>query len=154
MIIDVSQLLKEPAGSRRYYELDGVGEPQVRGKVELVRTDRGVFVSGALKSTLQAICSRCLNLFDYTVTQNIREEYLFRAEEGAFVINGQEEIDLSEAVRQYMLLAVPMKPLCRPDCAGLCPGCGHDLNTGLCECLRGDIDPRLAPLASWFKEGA
>ena len=153
MIIDVSQLLKEPAGSHRHYRLDGSGEPPVWGEVELVRTDRGVFVSGALRSTLQAVCSRCLNTFDYPVMQDIKEEYLSKAEEGAFVINAQGEIDLSEAVRQYMLLAVPMKPLCRPDCAGLCPSCGRDLNTGPCECPRGDIDPRLAPLAKWFKDG-
>ena len=153
MIIDVSQLLKEPAGSRRHYELDGIGEPQVQGKVELVRTDRGVFVRGTLRSALRAICSRCLNTFDYPVMQNIEEEYLSKAEEGAFAINAGGEIDLSEAVRQYMLLAVPMKPLCRPDCAGLCPSCGRDLNAGLCECPRGDVDPRLAPLTGWFKDG-
>jgi uncharacterized protein len=153
MIIDVSQLLKEPVGSRRHYELDGIGEPQVKGEVELLRTDRGVFVKGVLRSTLRAVCSRCLAFFNHPITQNIEEEYLSRAEEGAFTIDGQGEIDLSEAVRQCLLLAVPMKPLCRPDCAGLCSRCGHNLNTGQCECPNSDIDPRLAPLASWGKDG-
>jgi uncharacterized protein len=153
MIIDVTQMLKEPAGSRRHYTLDGSGEPPVWGWMELVRTDRGVFISGALKSTIQAICSRCLKPFDYPIVQDIKEEYLLKAEEGAFAINARGEIDLSEALRQYILLAVPMKPLCRPDCAGLCPDCGHDLNAGPCECQRGAIEPRLAPLAGWFKDG-
>ncbi len=153
MIIDVQQLLKEPAGSRRRYELDGDGEPPVWGVVELVRTDRGVFVSGALRSTLRAICSRCLRPFDYPVKQQLEEEYLSKAEEGSFAVNAWGEIDLSEAVRQYILLAVPMKPLCRPDCAGLCPGCGRDLNSGPCECRRDDIAPRMALLASRLKEG-
>jgi uncharacterized protein len=153
MIIDVSQQLKEPVGSRRRYQLDGSGDPPVWGEVELVRTDRGIFLRGTLKSTFRAVCSRCLNAFDYPVTQSIEEEYLSRAEEGAFKIEGHGEVDLSEAVRQYLLLAVPMKPLCKEGCAGLCPRCGHNLNVGPCQCPKSDIDPRLASLASWGKDG-
>lgn len=153
MIIDVSELLKESVGSRRRYQLDGSGDPPVWGEVELVRTDRGVFLKGTLKSNLRAVCSRCLNTFDYPVGQSIEEEYLSKAEEGAFKIEGWGEVDLGEAVRQYLMLAVPMKPLCKADCAGLCPRCGQDLNIAPCRCPNDDIDPRLAPLAGWGKDG-
>jgi len=54
-------------------------------------------------------------------------------------------------VKEQVLLSVPMKPLCRNDCAGLCPVCGRDLNEGACNCRKEELDPRLAPLAQ-FKE--
>jgi uncharacterized protein len=83
----------------------------------------------------------------------MEEEYLSEAEEGAFTIDENQEIDLSEAVRQYMLLALPMKPLCREECAGLCPSCGHNLNLGPCGCPPSDIDPRFAPLTRLALDG-
>jgi uncharacterized protein len=66
----------------------------------------------------------------------------------ALLINEQHILDLSEVLRQNLLLAVPMQPLCRPDCAGLCPTCGQDLNEGACECDSAGIDPRWADLGS------
>jgi uncharacterized protein len=55
-------------------------------------------------------------------------------------------IDLRELVREQLYLQLPMKPLCRESCAGLCPVCGTNLNTGSCECSYEWEDPRLAPL--------
>jgi uncharacterized protein len=49
-------------------------------------------------------------------------------------------------VRQYALLAIPMKPLCREGCAGLCPTCGRNLNQGPCDCPPQVLDPRLSGL--------
>ncbi len=144
MIIEVSQQLKEPVGSHRHYRISETGAPPIYGEVSLLRTDRGILVSGTLNITLQAVCSRCLSPFDQPVTMKIEEEYLSKAEEGAFTIDEHREIDLSEAVRQYALLALPMKPLCREDCAGLCPRCGHNLNLGPCDCPTSDLDPRFA----------
>jgi uncharacterized protein len=45
-------------------------------------------------------------------------------------------------LRQALLLSLPMQPLCKPDCAGLCPICGQDLNQGPCDCVSVEIDPR------------
>ncbi len=65
------------------------------------------------------------------------------------VLNGKE-IDLSELVRQLLNLHLPPRSLCKPDCAGLCPNCGQDLNEGTCDCEARKGDPRLAPLrALW-----
>ncbi|RLC69320.1 MAG: hypothetical protein DRI26_09385, partial [Chloroflexi bacterium] len=143
LIIDVSQQLKEPIGSIRHYRID---ESPVYGEVDLLRTDRGILVSGTLKTTAKAICSRCLSSFDQSLTIKIDEEYLTRAEGGAFTISEDRELDLTEAVRQYSLLTFPMKPLCRQDCAGLCPWCGRNLNLGPCGCPSSELDPRLAEL--------
>lgn len=151
-IIDVSQLLKEPIGSIGHYRIDESGDPPVYGEVSLLRTDRGIFVSGTLETTAEAVCSRCLSSFDQSLTINIEEEYLIKSEEGAFTISDDRQLDLTEAVRQYSLLALPMKPLCREDCAGLCPSCGHNLNLGPCACPPTGPDPRLAPLARLASE--
>jgi uncharacterized protein len=164
VIIDLSQQLKEPIGSIRRYSFSQSGDSTekaefpLEGELTLLRTDQGVFVTGVLNTRVDAVCSRCLGDFDQPLTLKIEEELLLtvdpstgasiptQGEGGAFTINENQEFDLGEAVRQYVLLALPMKPLCREDCAGLCPSCGHNLNLGHCSCSH-PIDPRLAPLA-------
>lgn len=164
MVIDVSQQLKAPIGSIRRYSFSQSGdsfdeaESPLEGELSLLRTDRGIFVTGVLNTRVEAVCGRCLGTFDQPLTLKIEEELLLTAdpstgasipgqgEGGAFTINENQEFDLGEAVRQYALLALPMKPLCREDCAGLCSSCGHNLNLGSCNCPD-PIDPRLAPLA-------
>jgi uncharacterized protein len=146
MIIDVSQQVKEPAGSSRHYSISEDGDSPIYGEVDLIRTDRGIYVSGALNVILRTSCSRCLSSVEQRLTLRIKEEYLTKAEEGTFTISESQEVDLHEAVRQYSLLEQPMKPLCREDCAGLCPDCGYNLNLGTCNCSPSNVDSRLAPL--------
>lgn len=160
MQINVVQLLKDSIGSSRNYqvdELDPVGRP-VQGDIVLLRTDRGILVRARLTATVEAACSRCLAYFDYPVKLQIEEEYFptvdlatgaalpLPEELGAFTIDDTHILDLAEAVRQYSVLAVPIKPLCRPDCAGLCPQCGYNLNRGPCHCPPPPRDPRWATL--------
>ena len=146
MIFNVSQQLKEPIGSTRHYKIESA-DPPVSGEVVLFRTDRGIFVNGTLSTVVSTVCSRCLTPFDQRLTLNIEEEFTpvssASAWGSAFVISANHEIDLREAVRQCSVLALPMKPLCRSDCAGLCPSCGHNLNLGPCDCNRRGDDPRL-----------
>jgi uncharacterized protein len=66
-------------------------------------------------------------------------------EDEVLPIDEHHEVDLTEAIRQNVLLAVPMVTLCDPDCAGLCSQCGHDLNLGPCQC-QPEIDSRLTVL--------
>ena len=63
-----------------------------------------------------------------------------------FSIDANHVIDMSEAVRQNTLLAVPLKPLCDRACQGICPHCGRNLNQGTCGCAVPQVDPRLKPL--------
>ncbi len=166
MQINVSQLLKAPIGTTRDYEVseivdvsgDGNGR-KVQGEVSLLRTHRGILVKGVLHTEVELICSRCLSLFSYPVTLNIGEEYIptidvvsgaplpSPEELGSFIIDGHHVIDLTEAIRQYTLLAIPMKMLCREDCAGLCQNCGHNLNQGPCDCSSQRADPRWSELS-------
>jgi len=152
MQINVSQQLRSSIGSRRSYEVSEIinvagGNSMFQGKVGLMRTDRGILVKGALCTEVEVTCSRCLSLFSCPLTLNIEEEYFpvvdvgsgtslpLPDEPGGFTIDERHILDLTEAIRQYVLLAIPMKPVCREDCAGLCPSCGHNLNQGRCNCL-------------------
>lgn len=151
MIINVSQLLQEHIGSTRSYKVGGEENFPYRGKVVLIRTDKGLLAKGALATVVGVVCSRCLCDFDQELSIDFSEEFLLQREEGAFIIDEYRQIDLSEVARQYTLLAEPMKPLCREDCSGLCPSCGRNLNLGACGCVK-EIDPRLAILASLAKD--
>lgn len=156
MLINVAQQLKGPIGSVRSYEVDGVvqtaeiGNILVRGKVELLRIHRGILVRGRFDAEVEVSCSRCLTPFKCPLILNIEEEFLptidinsgVRLEvqdEGFFIIDERHILDLTEAVRQYILMAVPMKPLCREDCAGLCIECGQNLNLGTCGCKKQEL---------------
>jgi uncharacterized protein len=158
MQISVSQLLRAPIGTTASYEVaetvDIAGsESIVQGEVELVHTDRGILVEGTVQSTIKVACSRCLSLFSYPLALGIEEEYLATTdvvtgarlslpeEPDYLTIDERYVLDLNEAIRQYMLLAIPMKPLCGEGCAGLCPDCGHNLNEGACDCLSKEVDP-------------
>jgi uncharacterized protein len=168
MIFNVAQLLKAPIGTTREYDVDDqlptiednpTTEP-VRGHVKLIRTRRGVLVNANLATATRLQCSRCLEDAVAPLDLHIEEELvptvdvntglpvpaLAGEEAGAFKIDEHHHLDLTEAVRQYGLLAIPLQPLCREDCAGLCPVCGKNRNAGSCECNSEPDDPRLVPL--------
>ena len=151
MRANVAQHLKAPIGTTRNDEIDEMvdiadsGLP-IQGEVELTRTNRGILVKGTLHTELEVTCSRCLSSFGYPITLNIEEECFpttdvvrgtsltLPDDPGCFTIDENHILNLTEAISQYALLAVPMKPLCREDCVGLCTNCGHELNQGACGC--------------------
>ena len=164
MWINVSQQLKASIGTIRNYEVNEIvniadGKSMVQGEIGLIRTDRSILAKGTLHTGVEVTCSRCLSLFSCPLTLNIEEEYFpitdvvsgaslpLPEEPGCFTIDEHHVIDLTEAIRQYALLAIPMKPLCREDCAGLCPSCGHNLNYGPCDCPSQGMDPRWSELS-------
>lgn len=166
MQINVAQLLKANTGTSQDYEvneiIDVFGDGRggvVRGQVRLLRTSRGILVKGMLNAEVELACSRCLSLFNYPVTLNIEEEYISTVdvdtgallplpeEPDSFTIDEHQVIDLTEAIGQYTVLAIPIKPLCREDCAGLCQNCGYNLNLGDCSCPPQAIDPRWSELS-------
>jgi uncharacterized protein len=151
---DVSALLKEPVGSSRHYEVDSDvpvddREPQQRrvtGSVTFLHTRDGVLVTAHLQGTQSDGCSRCLLTVDVPVGVDIEEEFFATVDAAtgaalpapedadAFRIDADQVLDLEEAVRQGWTVALPMQPLCQPDCRGLCPRCGRDLNKSTCSC--------------------
>ncbi|MBI4180953.1 MAG: DUF177 domain-containing protein [Chloroflexi bacterium] len=161
--INVSQQLKSPTGTIRNYQVSeivhvGGNEHLVQGEIVLTRTERSILVQGTLHTEIELTCSRCLSVFSCPLTLNIEEEYFpttdmvsgaalpLPDEPGFFTIDERNILDLTEAIRQYALLTIPMKPLCQQDCAGLCPICGCNLNQTACGCPPKPADPRLSQL--------
>ncbi|UCG87373.1 MAG: DUF177 domain-containing protein, partial [Gemmatimonadota bacterium] len=104
---------------------------------------------GGLRTRVKTACRRCLADLEVEIEQLIQA--LFAEEENAddpavYVIPPRAtQLDLSEAVREELILAVPDYSLCREDCRGICPRCGTDLNTGTCGC-QPESDPRWTQL--------
>lgn len=148
MKINVAQLLKEPLGSTRkivFHRDDLEGGPVFQGRAELLRTGRGILVRARLETVVAETCARCLADFSRPAAIDFEEEFfptvgvesglpLEVPEAEAFTIDAQHILDLSEALRQYQMMEEPIRVLCRPDCQGLCPRCGADLNQGPCDC--------------------
>lgn len=142
-VVNVAQLLKEPVGSIRSRDISGIMEEGVdgfvQGKAKLIRTSRGVLVQCKLTVETELACSRCLETFLCAMSFAAEEEFLpildvsgdvaislsEQAEE--FTIDGRNILDLSELIRQYTLLNLPMKPLCRPECSGMKEANSHGI---------------------------
>ncbi|MEX0785032.1 MAG: DUF177 domain-containing protein [Dehalococcoidia bacterium] len=167
---NVSTLLQEPIGAVREQAIDSrvlVGdEPtveRVHGAATLLRTKAGVLVTAGLQGTSHDQCSRCLKAVDVPMRLAIREEFAASVDANTgmalpapedpdmFRIDASHMLDLEEAIRQTWTAVLPMKPLCRPDCAGLCPRCGRDLNLGACGC-RPEADERWSALRALAHE--
>jgi uncharacterized protein len=132
-------------------------EAEVRKDQEKVR------LVGRTRTRLGLDCSRCLDPFEVPVDARFDELFLpVAANTGASEAEIQESdvgvsyyrddvIDLAEVMREQLHLALPMKPLCREDCRGLCPVCGINRNRGTCTCETSWVDPRFEALRSLKK---
>ena len=166
MQYNVAQLLKEPIGSTRSYQVEETLTGTLRitdrvaGPVRIVRTHQGVLVNAELDVETVLCCSRCLGEFARPSTLHIEEEYFSMADvqtgmkldllpddKEVSLIDADHVLDLNEMMRQYAISDLPMKPLCRTDCKGLCRVCGANLNQVHCGCATGQIDPRWGALA-------
>jgi uncharacterized protein len=167
---NVAGLLKENAGATRDLDvragpdsLEGLieaGRPiaDLWGQVHLMRTQRSIFVRGHLATEVEVECSRCLVATPVSIAFELEAEYFPAIDIGtghplpapdddlAFTIDANHELDLREAVRQHVLLELPMQSICDEACRGLCPRCGANLNEGPCHCPADDGDDRLTPL--------
>jgi uncharacterized protein len=151
---NVSQLLKDDVGQTREYEFQG-DEPvdledgvasNVSGRVRFILTNFGIIARVSARATLHLTCARCLDPFQMPASVEFDEEYrptidiatglpsrLPRSDASSF-ISQSHDIDLGEAIRQNLVLAMDLIPLCRDDCRGLCPTCGVNRNLEECRC--------------------
>ena len=130
----------------------------------LVRADRDAYrLSGRLVSEVEFSCVRCLESFTARLREELDLLYLPQSDnvaaEGedahglgdddlAVSFYRDDEIDLAHMIWEQIVLALPMKPICKPDCQGLCPVCGVNRNIESCSCVRDTVDPRWQPLKS------
>ncbi len=121
----------------------------LKGTLRLSRMSEGILVQGQLQTALEGECRRCLTPLAVPITLNIEELYSTHASKSGtsqFWVDDDAILDLTPLLREEAIIGTPLAPLCRPDCAGLCPQCGQNLNEGPCSCGLDDVDPRLAIL--------
>ena len=164
LLVNATELLRQP-GQRRHID---VSVPLAEVEVDDLRLEGDITVDVTLESTLDDIlvtgrlsvawsdtCRRCLRSLHDTIQVDVDDRYAPVGEAPAFgappidpevfpIEHGQ--LDLARMVREEVLLGVPDLPLCRPDCPGLCPTCGADLQSGPCDCPTETRDDRWAAL--------
>jgi uncharacterized protein len=159
--VNVAQLLHAPVGTTRSYPLDE-HEPElaqelnlkspILGTLKLTRTNHGIVADAQYTVTIEQECGRCLDPALSTITSDLSEEFLpttsittglpvdLEVDPESPRITANHEIDLTDLIRQDIVVQQPLQPLCRPDCPGLCPDCGLELQTGACGCAAQDDD--------------
>jgi uncharacterized protein len=175
MVYNVAGLLRAHSGETRVLPFEAwpeLDEPDVvlleplQGELHLTRDHNGVLVQGQLRTRLETACARCLapavSAVELVLSEHFRPTVFLPGgpavepdaeAEPATDIDERHQVDLTEVVRQALLLALPLHPLCRPDCRGLCARCGQDLNEGPCGC-QAEPDPRWQALSQWLDEAA
>lgn len=164
MIIKISTLndgfnhleFEEPL---KVFGLDKPFTGNVKIKLTIEKSHNRLILNSKMNSLGQLVCDRCTVDFSYLIETEYDMVYLFGIEP---VDNGSidvtylpvdtERINIASDVKDYFLLAIPMKKLCKEDCKGICSGCGEDLNLSTCKCNKKEIDDRWLPLMELKKK--
>jgi uncharacterized protein len=119
---------------------------------------RNIFVNSGIRTKVDFLCDRCGELFNKEMAESVRLIYTYdehmanKEDDDVYVISeSTTTIDVSDPVRQTLLVAVPQKKLCRDDCKGLCDKCGTNLNVESCDCHTESMDPRWEALRDLVK---
>lgn len=126
------------------------------GTARVTRTAQGLLLQVRMRAAIPAECVRCLTEFTQPLEIDFTELYAFTPNsvtESGLIVPENGKIDLEPLIREEMLLAIPIGPVCTPDCKGLCPVCGENLNDNPHEHPEEEIDPRLNSLKSLLDEG-
>jgi uncharacterized protein len=155
--VNAAELLRRP-GTEKHLDLElavadlaidddrFVASDPVRVLLRLESLTDSIVVTGEVVAPWHGQCRRCAELTGGELHSDVHELYQETVTDpDAFPLEG-EQLDLEPMVRELLLLDAPRTPLCRDDCAGLCPRCGTDLNTGSCSCDDAPADPRWAAL--------
>ncbi|MCM8784216.1 MAG: DUF177 domain-containing protein [Candidatus Omnitrophica bacterium] len=93
----------------------------------LYKEGHELFVKAKVRVFLEVVCARCLDASEFL----LEKEYSFE-----YTVKNTDIVDTTDDIRQEIILDYPLKPLCKPECLGLCPRCGGNLNKGKCNCKR------------------
>ncbi|MBI5178330.1 MAG: DUF177 domain-containing protein [Nitrospinae bacterium] len=153
--------LKKPFGFFFAEEGEVIPVTEVDITVSLTKSGDEVFAAGVASGTVRLQCARCLAEFDSELNAVIEAPFFPKGsaeemageeaeeeemDEGDVNIYEGKHLDLYPVIRDQLYLALPIKPLCREDCKGLCPKCGADRNVTTCGCTVESHDSRLAVL--------
>lgn len=125
----------------------------------LEKTNRQLYLHAEVKTGGIFTCDRCLDdfrrevicTFSIVYVSDDRTDVELEGEDVQVISPDTNLLDIGEDVRQYVILVLPQKLLCKDECAGLCPSCGRNLNKGSCECVREEIDPRWEGLKKFLE---
>ena len=155
MKLDLTEIALTP-GKRISYEIDepGFGDSQIdfisenpiKGNLTFSNTHGLIYVKGNFNTTIKVECGRCLEYFDMPIGKEIEEVLPVTGEtddenyvdDADFPIFVNYILDLTELIRQYILVEIPIQPLCNESCKGICIGCGVNLNNSECKCEKKD----------------
>lgn len=157
MRLNVGFLLNKNVGFSRNFDFDherlrisdDLDVAALSGILRLTRTHQGVYVEGRLQARLSVECVRCLELYEQELSVHFDDLFEFPADaesDPLLTIPETAIMDIRPLLREYLLLDVPIQPLCSSECKGLCPTCGGNLNEHECQHPESEIDPRLAVL--------
>ena len=170
MIFHVAHLLKGTVGIEQRFEVNGPFPPEyknaggsVEGIVSLTRTDAGIWVHGTLNSSITTSCSRCLEESLIRLPIEINDVYYPKTDvntgrtipmptdtDVSCIIDSQHMLDITDVAWEYTMVGIPMKPLCKPNCSGLCSYCGINLNHQNCSCKDDRVDPKRLSLLKYI----
>jgi len=162
--IDLANIAGTP-GARGRYSIseevpptdDVVPIGPVEGELEVENIGSLLLVRGVLHARVRLTCVRCLASFELPVEMEVEEEFATEITEPDVPTMDRDEpeasamsdfiLDVSELIRQQLLVNVPMAAICREGCRGICPVCGQNLNEETCTCAAQPVDSRWAKLA-------
>jgi uncharacterized protein len=161
LAISVRELLNQPGAHKHVVQRGPVPdmatpvawvEPgaEVTVDAEVESVVEGLLVSGQVSVMAKLECARCLRVVDRELLVDVQELFALdprEATDDGYAVLPDDRVPLDAMARDAIVLAFPAAPLCRPDCAGLCPQCGADRNTTDCGHQQRAIDPRWAALA-------
>jgi uncharacterized protein len=155
--LNVGFLLNKNVGYSRNFDFEeaslSLGEDlylfDFHGALRLTRTGQGVYAQGRLHGSFEQECVRCLTTFPQELDAKLDELFIYppdKASDPQLAISETAILDLTPLLREIFLLDIPLQPICRENCLGLCPECGENLNENYHRHEELDIDPRLAVL--------
>lgn len=175
MKLDLSEIARTPGAfaehkiDMTFAEIEGMTlTAPVRGNMYVSSTGRILVLEGAVDTEVEMVCFRCGVTYRQPVHAEFQEDFIIRPplapgrgplveeeEESPGVrlfFEGTLDLNLDELLRQSILVALPLKPLCAEECQGLCPQCGHRLSEGQCACEPEAVHPQLTTLQQLLEQ--
>ena len=161
--LNVGFIIHETVGYSREFEIEtpavnlspDLTLTNVYGIVRISRTAQGLLLQAKMRAESQSECGRCLEPFVQSLEVDFTELYAFSRNsvtESGLLVPETGVIDLSPIIREEMLLAFPLKPICQPDCRGLCPICGENRNLTTCDHIEETVDSPLIVLRTLLED--
>ena len=161
--INIGFLINQPVGTLREIPIEAESYSlekefpveDLHGVISLARTHNGIRSITEVNALTDSDCGRCLVPFKQDLHTEFEENFTFEnrpLSEDELIIPEDGNIDFEQLIREYLVLEMPYKPVCRPDCKGLCVVCGQNLNEKDCGHPHAGFKPAKAKLDPSSKE--